>query len=321
MEEKTVVPFSESLVESGLELRRDNTTTIQINIGLKCNLECKHCHVEAGPTRTEAMDEKTVRQVAEYVKRARFDTVDITGGAPEMNKQLPLLISLVRPLVKTIMVRTNLILLAKDSFDRLIDTFVENQVVLIASLPSLSTSQTDAQRGDGIFDKSILAIKKLNKRGYGREGSGLVLDIAANPTGAFMAPSQESVQARYRKELKRRYEIEFNNLFVFANVPVGRFENWLKESGNFDGYFRKLAESFNPLALSGVMCRYQVSVDWDGYMYDCDFHLAKQLPLGGTVTHVSEMKTRPAKNEHIATSDYCYTCTAGAGFTCGGAID
>ncbi len=188
-------------------------------------------------------------------------------------------------------------------------------MVIVASFPSLNELQTDSQRGDGMFKVCINALKKLNVLGYGREGSGLELNLVSNPTGAFLPPSQSETEKRFRQVLDNIWGVVFNNLFNFANVPLGRFRQWLIKSGNFDKYIQKLFSSFNPCAVDNVMCRTLVSVSWDGYLYDCDFNLAKGLFMGGLKLHVSEMAGPPEKDSHIATADHCYTCTAGAGFT------
>ncbi len=314
------LPFGRALVENGLTLIREKTVTCQVNLGYLCNLTCHHCHVEAGPHRTELMDETTVRQVTAYIKRSGFTTLDITGGAPEMNPNLPTLIELVRPFVKTIMVRSNLTLLT-GAKKELLETFQANKVAIVASLPSLSKAQTEAQRGGGVFAKSVSAIKMLNELGYAKEGSGLELNLVANPAGAFLSAPQENVERRFRTELKRKWGVIFNNLFALSNVPIGRFEKWLHDSGNLDNYLQRLAESFNPKAISGVMCKSQISVAWDGSIYDCDFHLAKGIDPPSGKTHVGDTEGPPPPGSPIAVADHCYTCTAGAGFTCGGAIE
>lgn len=314
-----VLPFGEALAGAGLALTRETTTALQISVGFACNLTCRHCHVESGPDRRETMDETTVRQVIAYARRHRFAVADVTGGAPEMNPHLPTLIEGLRPHVATIMVRTNLTLLARSPYDRLVDLFRAHRVALVGSLPSLNKSQAEAQRGSGVFERVIENLKRLNDVGYGVAGSGLTLDLVANPTGAFLSPSQEGVEKRFRETLARKWGVSFTRLYAFANVPLGRFDTWLSESGNRAAYYERLAASFNPCAVGGVMCRRQISVGWDGALYDCDFHLAKGVPLGAGVMNVAD-GVLPEPGAPIALCDYCYTCTAGAGFTCGGAI-
>ncbi|MBF0171476.1 MAG: arsenosugar biosynthesis radical SAM protein ArsS [Nitrospinae bacterium] len=313
-------PFGRALADAGLSLTRGKTTALQVNVGLACNLSCRHCHVEAGPDRREAMDETTVRQVIDYARRHRFAVADLTGGAPEMNPHLPTLVEGLAPLVEKLMVRTNLTLLARPPYDRLVDLFASRRVALVGSLPSLNREQTDAQRGEGVFDRIMESLTRLNGKGYGVEGSGLTLDLVANPTGAFLSPAQEGVEKRFREILARKGGIRFSHLFAFANVPLGRFGQWLDEKGARQGYYQKLADSFNPCAVGGVMCRTQISVGWDGALYDCDFHLANGTPLKGGPLHVGEGRL-PEPGAPIALCDYCYTCTAGSGFTCGGSIE
>ncbi|VAX22558.1 Uncharacterized protein DUF1284, possibly iron-sulphur binding [hydrothermal vent metagenome] len=315
-----LAPFSQALTGAGIDLTREHTTTLQVNVGLLCNQECKHCHLEAGPSRDEVMSIETMNAVVEYAKRCEFQTVDITGGAPEMNPNLEYLVEKLSPLTKKIMVRSNLTALYGGGNESLIRLLKQNGVSIIASLPSLNRSQTDTQRGNGSYDKSIGVLKKLNSLGYGQEGSGLEISLVSNPAGAFLATSQAEQEKKFRSDLERKCGVVFNSLFTLTNAPVGRFRDWLTSSGNFESYVTKLANSFNPHTVDGLMCRYQVSVAWDGCVFDCDFNLALGIPLGGEKTHISQMTERPKKNSPIAVSDHCYACTAGSGFTCGGAI-
>ena len=311
----TVEPFRQTLSRHGLRLDRGQTTTLQINVGLFCNQTCRHCHLSAGPGRKENMDLETADQVVDYAQRSSFEIIDITGGAPELNPNLVYLIKRVAPVAPRIMVRTNLSALNDGKRDYLFGIFKENNVVVVASFPSINEAQADSQRGSGIFQKSIAALKRLNDEGYGKEGPGLELNLVSNPTGAFLPSSQPEAEKRFRKVLKQKWGISFNNLFNFANVPLGRFRQWLAQSGNLGRYIEKLASSFNPCAMEGLMCRTLVSVAWDGYLYDCDFNLARGLYLGGRRIHVSKMPGPPAQGAPIAVADHCYTCTAGAGFT------
>jgi len=313
-------PFGEILLEKGIPLRRGKTTTLQINTGLLCNQECRHCHQSAGPERHEVMDAETMAQVVEFAGKCQFETADITGGAPEMNPGIIDLVNSLSGKVPRLMLRSNLTAASGDKWENLTRTLRKNNVIIVASLPSLNRNQTDSQRGGSVFDKSIKALKRLNEIGYGVDGSGFELNLVSNPTGAFLGSPQGMVEKRYRQTLKRRYNIEFNSLFAFSNVPLGRFRNWLITSGNYDDYIRKLADSFNPYSVEGLMCRSMVSVSWDGHLFDCDFNLATKLPIGLTKTHVSEMEGPPEQGAPIAISDHCYSCTAGAGFSCGGAI-
>ena len=308
-------PFHLTLAKRGLRLERAATKTLQLNVGLVCNQACRHCHLSAGPSRKEMLHSETKDEVVAYARRSQFDTVDITGGAPELNLNLVSLIEELRPLAHQIMLRSNLTALMDGKRDCLIDVLKAHQVVIVASFPSLNESQTKSQRGRYVFPALISALQKLNALGYGAEGSGLKLDLVSNPTGAFLAPSQDRAEKRFRQVLLQKWGITFNNLFNFANVPLGRFRQWLLQSGNFEQYMERLVSNFNPCTIERLMCRTLVSVSWDGYLYDCDFNLAKGLFFGGLKTHVSEMAGPPKPGSVIATGDHCYTCTAGAGFT------
>jgi radical SAM/Cys-rich protein len=314
-ERVAIVPFSLALSHHGLNLNRDKTHTLQINVGFLCNQTCRHCHLNAGPNRMENMESGIIEEVISYAKRSRFETIDVTGGAPELNPNIGRLITEMSPLARRIMLRSNLSALNDGTRDDLMKLLQSHGVVIVASFPSLNELQADSQRGDGMFKVCIDALKKLNVLGYGREGSGLELNLVSNPTGAFLPPSQSETEKRFRQVLDNKWGVVFNNLFNFANMPLGRFRQWLIKSGNFDKYIQKLTSSFNPCAVEGLMCRTLVSVSWDGYLYDCDFNLAGGLFMGGLKIHVSEMAGPPEKDSHIASADHCYTCTAGAGFT------
>jgi radical SAM/Cys-rich protein len=261
------------------------------------------------------MDRSTADEVVAYARKCNFDTIDITGGAPEMNPNLTDLIRRLSRVAPRILLRSNLSALNTGKRGYLMDLLKACGVGIVASFPSMNESQTNSQRGDGIFQNSIDALKKLNAMGYGQEGSGLELDLVSNPTGAFLPPSQSQTEKRFRQMLRQKWDIVFNNLFNFANVPLGRFREWLVQSGNFDAYMKKLSSRFNPCAVEGVMCRNLVSVSWDGFLYDCDFNLASGIGMGGRKMHISEMSGPPLPGSPISVSDHCYTCTAGAGFT------
>ena len=310
----SIAPFKTTLAQHHLRLTRDITQTLQINLGFLCNQVCRHCHLNAGPGRKENMDAATVDAVVAYAARSNFNTIDITGGAPELNAHLPHLIDQIAPHAIRVMLRSNLSAL-KEKLPDLLDLLQRHRVTIVASLPSVNITQTDSQRGDGIFQESLAVLKQLNKFGYGLPGSHLNLDLVSNPAGAYLPPTQEQAEKRFHQVLENRWGVEFNNLYNFANVPLGRFRDWLKRTNNLDNYLSKLSSSFNSCAVEGLMCRSLVSVGWDGYLYDCDFNLARGLPLGGCKTHVAEMAAPPAPGNPIATADHCYTCTAGAGFT------
>jgi radical SAM/Cys-rich protein len=315
VEELTPIePFHRTLAKHGLTLERADTTTLQINVGLLCNQVCKHCHLDASPKRTELMDKDTLNEVVAFAERTRFKAIDITGGAPELHPALVAIIDELSPLADRLIVRSNLSALEEDPH-QFIEVFSKNRAVVVASLPAANQMQTESQRGKGVFDKSIAALKRLNEAGYGREETGLELNLVSNPTGAFLPPSQVQAEDRFRVLLKKKWDIVFNHLFTFANVPLGRFRHWLHISGNLDNYLYRLASGFNPCAVECVMCRSLMSVAWDGYVYDCDFNLAKALPVAGRKTHISEMEKPPRPGTPIAVADHCYACTAGAGFT------
>jgi len=307
--------FEDTLLQHGLELTRDETTTLQINVGLACDLACRHCHLEAGPARTELMNGETVEAVIDCAERFNFASIDITGGAPELLPQLPHLMESLAPLTTRLIVRTNLTALARPESAALPDLYRKQRVVIVASLPTVNASQSESQRGIGTWETSLAVLSRLNGIGYGMEGSGLELDLIANPTGAFLPAGQAQTERRFHQDLQRRYGIAFSNLYTFANVPLGRFRSWLEQSGNLDGYLQKLAGNFNPCTLPGLMCRSLVSVDWNGFLYDCDFNLAVGLHPGGQKQHISDLTTLPAPGTPIPVGDHCYSCTAGSGFT------
>lgn len=311
----TIEPFRSTLSKHDLTLERGSTTTLQVNAGLLCNQRCKHCHLDAGPERKELMSKDVLDALVDYARRVRFETIDITGGAPELNPNFVTIIERLVPLAQRLMVRTNLSALEKMDTDRIINLFKKHRVTLVTSFPSLSEVQTDSQRGKNSYQTTISMLKRLNAVGYGQEGSGFELNLVSNPTGAFLLPSQSQAENRFRKVLGQKWGISFNHLFGFANMPLGRFRQWLLQSGNFEAYIQRLASNFNPCAVEGLMCRSLVSVCWDGYLYDCDFNLARGLFMGGRKIHISEMDGPPNQGSPIATADHCYTCTAGSGFT------
>ncbi|NVN89309.1 MAG: arsenosugar biosynthesis radical SAM protein ArsS [Desulfuromonadales bacterium] len=307
--------FQDTLTLHGLELTRAETTTLQINVGLVCDLACRHCHLEAGPCRSETISAETVDDVIACARRFSFATVDITGGAPELSPHLPRLITALAPLTPRLIVRSNLTALMQPWAAALPELYRDHRVIIAASLPAANASQTEAQRGSGVWGHCIDMLGKLNRIGYGVPGSGLELDLVANPGGAFLPANQAQAERKFRQDLGRRHAITFSNLFTFANSPLGRFHTWLERSGNLEGYQRKLTESFNPSAVSGLMCRSLLSVDWNGFLYDCDFNLAAGLHHGAQRMHISELSRLPEQGAPIAVGNHCYACTAGAGFT------
>lgn len=307
--------FRGNLENNGLDLTRIRCTTLQVNVGMLCNQTCRHCHLDAGPSRKEIMSKKTVDDVIELAGRFNFETIDITGGAPEMNPHIQTLINKLAPLCKTLILRSNLTAIAEKEREPLLQLITDKKVTVIASLPSLNEAQAETQRGKNSFATSLNTIKKLNSRGYGLPGTGLELNLVSNPTGAFLPSPQEEIEKRFHQMLARKWELSFNNLYTFANVPLGRFLTWLENTGNLESYVLKLASDFNPCTLDGLMCRSLLSVSWDGYLFDCDFNQALSLYMGGKKTHISDLHILPAPHDSIAVSEHCYTCTAGSGFT------
>lgn len=307
--------FSRTLARHGLKLTRDKTHTLQVNVGLLCNQSCGHCHLNAGPGKIEVMTRQTAEQIAAWAEQVSFETIDITGGAPEMNPDIETILEIFAGLAPQLILRSNLSALNSDGREYLMQLLKRLNVTIVASFPSLNESQADAQRGDGIFKASVEALQKLNAMGYAQPGSGLKLNLVCNPTGAFMATDQAPTEKRFRQVLDRKWGISFNHLFSFSNAPLGRFRSWLDRTGNLASYLKNLVDGFNPCAVDGVMCRTLVSVSWDGYLYDCDFNLARGLTMGRSRTHVTDMTGPLQPGLPIATADHCYTCTAGAGFT------
>ena len=310
-----VEPFSATLARHGLELKRGVTTTLQINVGLRCNQSCRHCHVEAGPDRNELMSRDTFEEVAAYARRGSFEVIDITGGSPELHPRITEMISRLALLAKRTLFRCNLTVLAEENREELIDICQAHRVGIIASFPSLDAAQAEAQRGREVFGKSLATLKRLNESGYGRPGSELELNLVSNPAGAFLPVPQAQAEKRFQKDLNERWGIRFHRLYTFSNVPLGRFRRWLVESGNYGKYMQRLASGFNPCTVGGLMCRSLVSVNWNGSLFDCDFNLAAGIYMGGRKLHVSQMAGAPKPGQAIATSDHCYACTAGSGFT------
>lgn len=307
--------FARTLARAGLTLQRAETRTLQVNLGLLCDLSCRHCHLEAGPRRREVMSRATMAEVVAYARRVPFELIDLTGGAPELLPDLPWLLQQLAPLSPKLMLRSNLTAIAPPKRRALLDVCVAQRVAIVASFPSLNAAQAEAQRGRGVFEGSLAGLRRLNALGYGLPGSGLELNLVASPAGAFLPAGQAQTEKRFQRELAQRYGIRFNRLFIFANVPLGRFRRWLQQSGNLDAYLESLQQAFNPCTVAGLMCRHQVSVAWDGTLYDCDFNLAAGIPLGGSRKHVAQMQERPKAGEPIATGDHCFACTAGSGFT------
>lgn len=293
---------------------------LQVNVGKMCNQVCKHCHVDAGPDRKEIMTKETMQYCLDVLQKTAIAKVDLTGGAPEMNPNFKWFVDEIKKLDRHVMVRSNLTILQANGFEDYAEFMAKHNVEIISSLPYYKASFTDKQRGDGVFDKSIAAIKKLNALGYGKENSGLTLDLVYNPVGAFLPPSQHQLELDYKRELLRNFGIVFNNLYTITNMPISRFLDYLIESGNYESYMQKLIDSFNPSAALNVMCKFTLSVGWDGLLFDCDFNQMLEMNLNhGAPNHIRNFDLAKLEQRGIITGQHCYGCTAGAGSSCGGA--
>jgi radical SAM/Cys-rich protein len=313
-------PFVQALEESGLApLTSTGITVFQINVGKLCNQTCRHCHVDAGPDRREIMTRETAELCIEALSQTDIPAVDITGGAPELNPNFRWLVEQSRALGRRVMDRSNLSVLLLSGQADLAGFLASHQVEIIASLPYYLEEQTDAQRGSGVFARSIEALRKLNELGYGRPGSGLVLNLVYNPVGAFLPPTQHAIEADFKRELARHHGVVFNSLYTITNMPISRFLEFLLRTGNYDRYMDKLVNAYNPVAAAGVMCRYTLSVGWDGTLYDCDFNQMLDLPVGhGGPAHLRDFNAARLDHRRIVVGQHCYGCTAGSGSSCGG---
>ena len=304
-------------------IRRGRLDTLQVNVGYRCNQQCVHCHVNAGPNRTEEMTADVTDAVLAFLERRRVSTLDITGGAPELNAHFRRLVVAARDMGVKVMDRCNLTILEVPGQEDLAGFLADQQVEIVASMPCYLEDNVDRQRGSGVFDGSIRGLKKLNALGYGREGSGLVLNLVYNPQGPALPPPQESLEADYRRVLGERYGIVFNGVFTMANMPIQRFGSMLVTKGEFDRYLDLLQDSHLYANLAGVMCRNLISVDWRGYVYDCDFNQMIDLPFayrGRERVHLSELIDADIEGAPIRVAGHCYGCTAGQGSSCGGAL-
>ncbi len=321
--ENKLPTFQHKLEQSGqFPLRSGVIEIFQINIGYMCNQVCKHCHVDAGPDRKEIMTRETMQQCLDVMEHAKIKTLDITGGAPEMNPDFRWLVSEAHKRgVQEIIVRSNLtIFSANPKFNDLPEFFKQHGVRVCSSLPFYNADKTDRQRGEGVFSDSIKGLQMLNAVGYGKEGSGLILDLVYNPTGAFLPGDQKALERDFKKELKNHFNIDFNQLFTITNIPISRFLDFLIESGNYESYMEKLVNAFNPAAVAGVMCKNTISIDWQGTMYDCDFNQMLGLKVEKKAgQHIREFSLASLQNREIVINQHCFACTAGAGSSCQGA--
>lgn len=315
--------FDDYVKRSGIDkLTSRKVEIFQINMGKMCNQTCKHCHVDAGPDRKEIMTRETMQMCLDKLAETDIPTIDLTGGAPELNPDFRWFVKELKKLNRHIMVRCNLtIILSNPNFNDLPDFYAENNIEVISSLPYYQKTNTDRQRGEGVFEKSIKALKLLNDKGYGKQGSGLILNLVYNPSGAFLPGPQHSLENDFRKELMSKSGIEFNNLFTITNMPVSRFLEYLIDSGNYVYYMEKLIDSFNSAAVKNVMCTNTISIGWDGYLYDCDFNQMLDLKVkDDNITHIRNFDLNYLNTREIITGQHCFGCTAGSGSSCGGAI-
>lgn len=321
---KNVPLFRDKLEDINLfPLKPTKLEIFQINVGKMCNQVCKHCHVDAGPDRKEIMTRETMQQCVDIIAKYKFTTLDLTGGAPEMNNNFRWFIEEIRKVDADIkiIVRCNLtIILANPKYHDLPDFFKKHRIEVVSSLPATSANRTDSQRGDGVFEDSIKALQMLNAVGYGIEGSGLTLNLVYNPAGAFLPSSQAGLEKEFKRVLKTKFNIEFNSLFAITNIPISRYLDYLLVSGNYAAYMEKLVAAYNPVAATNVMCRNTLSIGWDGYLYDCDFNQMLELKVAAKAKHISEFDYDELSNRSIIVNQHCYGCTAGAGSSCGGEV-
>jgi radical SAM/Cys-rich protein len=318
-----LIPFQQQLEKIGLyPLLSTGIDILQINLGKMCNQVCKHCHVDAGPDRKEIMTRETMQLCLGILSSSPIRTVDLTGGAPELNPDFRWFVDEIKKLNKHVIVRCNLtIILANKRFNDLPEYYKHHGIEIVSSLPFYTADRTDRQRGRGVFEQSIQALRMLNATGYGMEGSGLILNLVYNPAGAFLPPSQAMLTQEFKKELMANHGITFNQLFAITNMPISRYLEYLLSTGNYEKYMEKLTAAFNPAAAAGVMCRNTVSVGWDGFLYDCDFNQMLEMKVScRNSTHLSSFNLAALDQREIVLNQHCYGCTAGAGSSCGGTV-
>ena len=318
-----VVPFQQKLEEANLyPLKPTAINIFQINIGKMCNQVCAHCHVDAGPDRKEIMTVQTMEACLAVLKNnSSLQTVDLTGGAPEMNPDFRWFVEEIKKLGRHIIVRCNLtIIRANKKYYDLPEFYKKHTIEVVSSLPFYSKDRTDKQRGDGVFNDSIEALQMLNAVGYGMQGSDLILNLVYNPAGAFLPPSQTALEKDFKTALQKDFGIQFNKLFAITNLPISRFLDYLLKSNNYEKYMEKLIAAYNPVAAANVMCRNTISVGWDGFLYDCDFNQMLELKVNCSSKHISAYNADQLKNREIIVGQHCFGCTAGAGSSCGGSV-
>ncbi|MFC4095829.1 arsenosugar biosynthesis radical SAM (seleno)protein ArsS [Euzebyella saccharophila] len=315
--------FKDKISEIGqFPLRPNKLEILQINVGYMCNITCEHCHVDAGPTRKEIMTVETMEQCLEVIRNTGAHTLDLTGGAPEMNPNFRWFVEEASKAgIKDFIVRSNLsIILANPKFNDLPEFFKKHNVHVVSSLPHYTRGKTDKQRGDGVFDKSIKALQLLNEVGYGMPDSELRLDLVYNPSGAYLPGDQMALERDFKKALDEDFGIQFHNLFAITNLPISRFLDYLIASDNYEDYMYSLVEAYNPSAVSSVMCTNTISVSWDGWLYDCDFNQMLGLKVANKIKHIKDYNEDLINDRNIIISQHCYGCTAGAGSSCQGTV-
>ena len=317
----TFTPFEERLSETGLSpLQPTKISVFQVNVGKMCNQVCHHCHVDAGPDRKEIMTKETMQLCLQAIDNSEVDTVDLTGGAPEMNPHFRWFVEELSKRKIHIIVRCNLtIILANPKYNDLPQFFKKHHIEVVSSLPSFSERRTDNQRGKGVFSKSIQALQMLNEVGYGKNDSSLKLHLVFNPTGALLPDAQESLEKEYKAVLKRKFDIEFNQLYTITNIPISRYLEYLVRTENYQRYMSTLVNAYNAAAAANVMCRSTISIGWDGYLYDCDFNQMLDLKVAlPQKQHIKDWDYQALTKRNIIVDQHCYGCTAGAGSSCGG---
>ncbi|MDB4951078.1 MAG: Radical [Gemmatimonadetes bacterium] len=313
--------FEDALAGAGLyPLRATGIDVFQVNVGRKCNQTCRHCHVDAGPDRTEMMPDDVMDRCLEVIEGTDIPTVDVTGGAPELHRRWRELVARSRAAGKRVLDRCNLTITRLPNYAYLPDFFAEHGVEVVASLPHYRQKGTDTQRGDGVFEESIAALRRLNEVGYGQPGTGLVLNLVTNPVGTFLPGGQQAMERDWKAQMRRLYGIEFNALYTITNMPISRFLDFLHEGGAVETYLQRLLDAFNPAAAAGVMCRNTLSVGWDGTLYDCDFNQMLELPVHPHAPQtIFDFDLAKLAEREIVLGPHCFGCTAGAGSSCGGA--
>lgn len=316
---KNIPDFETCILNEEYKYTLDILEVMQINLGSLCNLSCKHCHVGAGPQRKEIMNKSVMQACLDVYKKNSFKTIDITGGSPEMNPNFEWFIDQAVKLSERVIVRSNLVILLESGYEHLFETYANNKIELACSLPYYRAKDADRQRGSGVFESSIKAIKRLNDLGYGKNPD-LILNLVYNPGGAFFPPDQAAMEKEYKTKLGEDFGITFNNLFTITNNPNGRFKDFLCRSGNLESYMEKLYKAFNASTLETMMCRNQLSVAWDGQLYDCDFNQVSELSVmtKKTIMNISE---KDLNNRRIVFGKHCFACTAGKGSSCGGTTE